>query len=207
MIMIKFINLIGIVVTTLSVVGCGSSESSFNTDDKDTNTNTELVFSEELLISESLKEDYLDAINSARAVTQDCGTKGIKPAVDALAWSDKLHHAAVEHSYDMVVSGQFTHSGSGTSSDRTATNTELGRGSSSSERITYNGYEWSYAGENIAAGTNVDTAEEVIQMWLESDGHCANLMNPNFKDVGMAMVEDGNSEYIHYWTQNFAAPR
>jgi len=199
--MIKVTNLLGILATTLIVVGCGSLESSSNTDDKDTN----LVFADELVISESLKQEYLDAINSARAVTQDCGEKGVKPAVDALVWSDKLHHAAVEHSYDMVVSGQFTHSGSGTSSDRTATNTELGRGSSSSERITYNGYEWSYAGENIAAG--VETAEEVIQMWLASDGHCSNLMNPNFKDVGMAMVEDANADYVYYWTQNFAAPR
>ncbi len=207
--MIKVTNLIGMLAITLLMVGCGSSETSSNTINQDTTNQdtTDLVFSEELLISDSLKQDYLDAINSARAVSQDCGTAGVKPAVDALAWSDKLHEAAVEHSYDMVVSGQFTHDGSGTSSDRTAMNTGLGRGSSSSERITYNGYEWSAAGENIAAGTNVDTAEEVIQMWLESDGHCANLMNPNFKDVGMAMVEDGNSEYIHYWTQNFAAPR
>jgi len=201
--MIKVTNLIGMLATTLLIVGCGSSESSSSTTDKD--TNTDLVFSEELLISESLKQDYLDAINSARAVSQDCGTEGIKPAVDALVWSDKLHAAAVEHSYDMAVNSQFTHDGSGTSSDRTAMNTGLGRGSSSSERITYNGYEWSYTGENIAKGA--ETAEEVIRLWIASDGHCANLMNPNFKDVGMAMVEDANTDYVYHWTQNFAAPR
>lgn len=53
----------------------------------------------------------------------------------------------------------------------------------------------------------MDTAAAVIQIWLDSDGHCANLMNPGFQDIGMAMVEDANSRFTHYWTQNFGTPR
>ncbi|SFV67217.1 hypothetical protein MNB_SV-13-1015 [hydrothermal vent metagenome] len=43
--------------------------------------------------------------------------------------------------------------------------------------------------------------------WLKSDSHCANLMNPNFTELGMAMIKDESTKYIHYWTQNFGTPR
>ncbi len=153
------------------------------------------------------KRDYLDAINNARAVDQDCGSAGLKSAVPALAWSDALYAVALEHSRDMALSNTFEHKGSGEESDITAQEENLGHGSSMRERIEHNGYQWSKLGENIAAGTNTDTAPEVINQWLASDGHCANLMSPDFTEVGMAMVEESNSEYTHYWTQNFAKPQ
>jgi len=158
-------------------------------------------------LSASVKQDYLDAINNARAVQQNCDTEGMKPAVPALAWNDKLYSAAAEHSNDMAKSDTFSHTGSGTQSDWTSQENGLSRGSTVTERIENSGYDWQRNGENIAAGTNLDTADAVIQIWLESDGHCANLMNPDFQDIGMAMVEDANSQFIHYWTQNFGTPR
>jgi uncharacterized protein YkwD len=58
-------------------------------------------------------------------------------------------------------------------------------------------------GENIAAGSN--TAEGVMDQWMNSEGHCKNIMLPDFAVIGIGYVFDPNSELKHYWTQNFAA--
>jgi len=148
---------------------------------------------------------YLNLINAARSVQQDCGIQGTKPAVPALTWSNELYGAASEHSVDMAESNTFAHAGSGTSSDWTGV--EYGKQSTSQERTENNGYQnWKSIGENITAGTIRDTAKEAIDAWIESDNHCAILMSAKFTEVGMALVEEQNSEYIYYWTQNFAAP-
>ena len=59
-------------------------------------------------------------------------------------------------------------------------------------------------GENIAVGQR--DPEEVVSGWLESDGHCSNIMNPSFEDlgVGAAIGATDWGEGI-YWTQNFGA--
>jgi len=56
--------------------------------------------------------------------------------------------------------------------------------------------------ENIAAGQT--TPEQVIQGWLDSDGHCANIMNANFEEMGVALATNSGI-YGIYWTQVFAA--
>ena len=58
-------------------------------------------------------------------------------------------------------------------------------------------------GENIAAGQR--TARGVVDGWLESDGHCANIMNPSFRTIGIGYAYVEGSEYGHQWVQNFAA--
>ena len=204
------------------LVGCGSSGSSPVATNVDNTPSTEdtvsTVTSEAPVLSESIKQDYLDAINAARAIEQDCGSEGIKPAVFPLVWNDKLYSAAAEHSVDLAAwnngvttvaeaSTRFSHEGSGTDSDWTAKQLELRRGSTARERVEYSGYKWQASGENIAAGTTTDTAVAVVQQWLDSPPHCANLMSSNYTEVGMAMVEDANSFYIHYWTQNFGKPQ
>lgn len=157
------------------------------------------------ILTEVTIQNYLDAINQARNVQQDCGSEGVFPATHALTWSDKLYKAAYEHSYDLASSNTFSHYGSGTESDWTGIS--LGKSSTMVERIENYEYEWWTVGENVAGGTNTDTAEKVIQQWLDSDGHCANLMNSNFTEVGMALVKDTSAYYTHYWTQNFGTPR
>ena len=170
------------------------------------------------VLSESLKQDYLDAINDARDIAQDCGSEGTKSAVPPLAWNDELYSVAAEHSVDLAAWNngvvteaeaitRFSHDGSGTVSDWTAQKQELERGSTTRERVDNSGYKWQASGENIAAGTTTDTAVAVVQQWLDSPPHCANLMSSNYTEVGMAMVEDANSFYIHYWTQNFGKPQ
>jgi uncharacterized protein YkwD len=157
-------------------------------------------------LDEFTKQTYLDAINNARATSQDCGVHGIKDAVPALTWDDALYKAAYEHSEDMAESNTFAHTGSATESDWTAQILNLPSGSTMTDRIENNGYTyWKTLGENIAAGSKRDTAQEAIDAWIVSDSHCVNLMNPAYKNVGMGHVEKDGTTYIHYWTQNFGS--
>ena len=55
--------------------------------------------------------------------------------------------------------------------------------------------------ENLGAGYG--TPEEVVEKWLESPGHRANIMNPNFTHVGVGMTYAPHGEYRWYWTQVF----
>jgi uncharacterized protein YkwD len=158
-------------------------------------------------LSESEKEAYLEAINDARSQQQDCGEEGSYGPADPLEWSDELYKAAYEHDRDMVETDMvpLSHDGSGTEYDYTARVQGLEH-STFRDRIENNGYTgWRRIGENIAAGTTMDTARKAVEAWLESDGHCANLMNPDYKEVGMAHVEKEGAHYTHYWTQDFGA--
>jgi uncharacterized protein YkwD len=151
-------------------------------------------------VSEEDRAAFLDAINAARAETQDCGDMGVFDPAPALSWNDRLANAAYEHSYDMAQSDTFSHTGSGTQSDATAQLLHPGTGSSFQERIEHQGYtQWRRVGENIAAG--YADPEEVVEGWLESPHHCANLMNPVFTEVGMALVTQEGSDYYFYWSQ------
>jgi len=160
-----------------------------------------LVINEASTELDATKQKYLDAINQARSQTQDCGYKGIKAPVAALKWNDKLYDAAYMHSNDLAETDTFSHTGSGTQSDLAAQKLHPNVGSTVKERIEYTGYVWSRYGENIAAG--YDTVESVMVGWLDSPGHCSNIMNPNFKEVGMALVTKDGSKYYYYWTQDF----
>ncbi len=154
------------------------------------------------MVSDEQREEFLEAINAARADTQDCGEEGVFDPAPALTWNNMLDNAAYEHSNDMAQSDTFSHDGSGTASDVTAVEENLDRGSKFYERIKHNGYiNYRAVGENIAAG--FENAQEVVEAWLESDHHCANLMNPKYKEVGMALVEKVGTKYRFYWSQEF----
>lgn len=58
------------------------------------------------------------------------------------------------------------------------------------------GISYSSAGENIAMGQT--TPEQVVQAWMDSPGHRANIMNSSFTRIGVGYVASGN-----YWTQQF----
>ena len=55
------------------------------------------------------------------------------------------------------------------------------------------------AAENIAAGSN--TAESVVNQWMNSEGHRNNIMNPDYTKLGVGMAKGGS--YGTYWTQCF----
>lgn len=56
-------------------------------------------------------------------------------------------------------------------------------------------------GENIAAGQR--SAREVVQAWMNSPGHRANIMNPKFQELGVGYLYLPDSNYRHYWAQLF----
>ena len=43
--------------------------------------------------------------------------------------------------------------------------------------------------------------------WIKSPGHCANLMNPGFTEMGAGLAVDHKSELGVYWAQAFGTPR
>jgi uncharacterized protein YkwD len=60
-------------------------------------------------------------------------------------------------------------------------------------------------GENIAYGPK--SAEEVVQGWLDSPGHCGNIMDPRFAEMGIAYAAGRASKRGLYWVQLLADPR
>ena len=60
-------------------------------------------------------------------------------------------------------------------------------------------------GENIAYGPK--SVEEVVQGWLDSPGHCENIMDPRFVEMGLGYAVGHVSKRGLYWVQLMAAPR
>ena len=120
----------------------------------------------------------LELVNDERALV------GLPP----LDMDVRLSEAAQLHSDDMGVNGYFSH----TSQD----------GTTFDQRIVAAGYTpWYALGENIAAGQN--TPEWVMDAWMNSPGHRANILNPDFDHIGIGYVYVPGSPWGHYWTQDF----
>jgi len=134
----------------------------------------------------------LARINQLRAAGANCGSRGAFAPAAPLRWNQKLEQAAASHSADMAAKDYFSH----TSAD----------GRTLTDRIEATGYAWSSLGENIAAGQA--TVADVIDGWMGSDGHCANLMSPAFDETGLACAAGTTgSRYGRYWTQDLARSR
>jgi uncharacterized protein YkwD len=73
-------------------------------------------------------------------------------------------------------------------------------GKTFAQRLTDAGYNYSAAGENIAAGDL--TVEQVVNHWLNSPGHCVNMMNPTYRDIGVACASSTSASYGSYWTMD-----
>ncbi len=136
------------------------------------------------------QNSLLQQINAARATARTCGTTSM-PAVSPLAWNDRLFSAAARHSGDMAANNYFSHTGLD--------------GRSPAQRIAAEGYAWSWAGENIAAGQQ--TVSTVMTGWLASPGHCANIMRAEYRDVGVSCVQKSGTTYSRYWTMALARPQ
>jgi uncharacterized protein YkwD len=139
------------------------------------------------------ERSMLDTVNAVRAQARVCGSYGSRPAVAPLAWSCELKAAALGHSMDMANNNFFSHTGTG--------------GTSAGTRATNAGYSWSTWGENIAAGLSLSSVGAVVNSWVESPGHCANLMRSSFTELGAAKFSNSSSSYRVYWTQVFGKPR
>ncbi|KAB2971308.1 sigma-70 family RNA polymerase sigma factor [Streptomyces sp. SS1-1] len=115
-------------------------------------------------------------------VNKERATAGCGP----LAEDSLLDTSARKHSEDMAARGFFDH-----------TNPD---GADPGQRITAAGYRWSTYGENIAMGQQ--TPEAVMESWMNSPGHRANILNCSFKDIGVGVHEGPGGPW---WTQNFGA--
>jgi uncharacterized protein YkwD len=76
-------------------------------------------------------------------------------------------------------------------------------GTTPGQRITAGGYRWSRYGENVARGYR--TAQEVMNGWMNSPGHRANILNPRFVDMGIGVATRNNR--TKFFCQDFASPR
>lgn len=105
-----------------------------------------------------------------------------KNGLAALKVDTALSKVAREKSLDMSKNGYFSH-----------TSPTYG---SPFDMMKQFGISYQYAGENIAMGQR--TPEEVVQAWMNSEGHRKNILSANFNYIGVGYVESGN-----YWTQMF----
>lgn len=115
-------------------------------------------------------------------VNEERGAAGCGP----LKEDTQLTDAAQRHSEDMAARDYFEH-----------TNPD---GADPGQRVTDAGYRWSTYGENIARGQQ--TAASVMESWMNSPGHRANILNCAFKDIGIGIHKGPGGPW---WTQDFGA--
>lgn len=128
--------------------------------------------------------------NEARAHPRRCGDKDFD-AAPPVRWSPRLEQAAAQHAQDMTAHAYLEHRGRD--------------GSTPAQRVTRAGYRWRSVGENVASGQT--TPGEVVEDWVRSPGHCANLMNADFTEMGAAYGVNMAAEAVVYWAQEFGLPR
>lgn len=122
------------------------------------------VFSNVALASEINKENIIQLVNQSR------NNSGIESLVE----NENLVRAAREKAEDMIKNNYFSHNSP--------------TGITPWYWLDKNGYDYKYAGENLALGFSL--AEDEHQAWMESPSHRKNILNPNYKEIGVA-VEKG----------------
>jgi uncharacterized protein YkwD len=140
--------------------------------------------------ADSVARRVLELVNEARMQSRMCGDSRYASA-GLLKLNATLSRVALGHAADMAQHGYLAHEGRD--------------GSTAAERVTRADYRWRSVGENIASGPT--TPEAVVAGWLGSPGHCANLMAPQFIEMGVAYAVNRESRAGIYWAQVFAAPR
>ncbi|PYC64336.1 RNA polymerase, partial [Streptomyces tateyamensis] len=122
-------------------------------------------------------QQVLDLVNSQRA----------QHGCSAVTANAKLQQAAQNQSDDMAARNFFDH-----------TNPD---GAGPQQRIEAAGYQWSSWGENIARGQG--DPGSVMESWMNSPGHRANILNCSFKELGVGIHQGPGGPW---WTQDFGSP-
>lgn len=198
----KIITMLALVFISALLISCGggsdgsSNDSSIENSSEDDSSSSSSGGSsggssgvDENCFWDSEEQEMLDLINEARSQARYCGSTYYE-ATTSLEWNCTLEIAAQSHSDDMAENNFFDH----------ISHTDE---SSVGDRVTSAGYTWYLVGENIAAGQ--PSSETVMQDWLDSPGHCQNIMNPNYEDVAVAYRVIAGARYSIYWTQVFAS--
>lgn len=137
-----------------------------------------------------VQERVQDLVNAARAKPRRCGSRAFE-ATHALRLAAPLNVLASAHAGEMARYNYFSHTGRD--------------GSRVTDRATRSRYAWQAIGENIAAGQQAP--EAAVDGWLRSPGHCANIMSPEYTEMGVAFAVDNRSTAGIYWVQVFGRPR
>ena len=122
--------------------------------------------------SNNFSREVIRLTNLRRNSPNNCGPGGA-----SLSNNSALQRASQNHSEDMSRHNYLSHTGRD--------------GSSPSDRARNAGYYSSFIGENIARGQR--SPEHVVNSWMNSPGHCRNIMNPNYRDIGVGHKNG-------YWT-------
>ncbi|GAB3082542.1 CAP domain-containing protein [Micromonospora schwarzwaldensis] len=122
-------------------------------------------------------QQVVDLVNQERA----------KAGCKALGVDSKLTLAAQRHSQDQADHKTMTHDGSD--------------GSDVGQRLDRAGYAWRAYGENVA--WNQQSPAAVMDAWMNSPGHRANILNCSFTEIGVGVARSNGP----YWTQDFGTPR
>lgn len=130
----------------------------------------------------------LELVNVMRTNGGDCPSGHFGPR-SPLVMNTALRTAARLHSKDMADQNYFDHNGLD--------------GSDPWSRMADAGYDAAPVAENIAAGSA--SAEGAFDQWVNSDGHCVNMMSSNATEIGIGMAQGDASTYGSYWTQTFGA--
>ena len=134
----------------------------------------------------------LELINRMRSRGADCGQHGVFTPAAPLGWSARLSWSADVHAVDMARYNYFGHVG-------------RADGPTVEHRLQAVGQPWGEYAENLAAG--LSSVDEVLGRWSASPAHCANLMNPNFTEVGAACVPAASpNRFKTYWALDLVGP-
>jgi uncharacterized protein YkwD len=133
----------------------------------------------------AFEDRVLSLTNQQRAKGGCCGGEGCFDPSSPLSFNERLRRSARSHAQDMGEQQYFSHD----SKD----------GRSPFDRMREAGYRGCAMGENIAAGQ--PTPESVMDDWIHSPGHCANILQPGFKEIGVGYFERSDGQPI--WVQNF----
>ncbi|SDI21338.1 CAP domain-containing protein [Alteribacillus bidgolensis] len=142
---------------------------------EDTATEQETVNDEEVASESEFEQEVIRLTNEERE------KQGLQP----LEPYSELSDVARDKSEDMRDAGYFSHN-------------SPNYGSPFDMMDTY-GIEYQGAGENIAAGQQ--SPEQVVEGWMNSEGHRENILNGSFTHIGVGHAEGGS--YGNYWTQMF----
>lgn len=122
----------------------------------------------------SYQQQVLELVNKERS------KNGLSP----LTLDYSLSNVATKKSQDMINKNYFDH-----------TSPTYG---SPFDMMNKFGISYRTAGENIAMGQT--TPQQVMNSWMNSEGHRKNILNPNFTELGVGIASNGSSLY---WTQMF----
>jgi uncharacterized protein YkwD len=136
----------------------------------------------------AFEDEVLVLVNEHRSRGASCDREGTFAATHDLVMDGALRCAARVHARDMGVRGYLDHTSP--------------EGEDLADRLTEAGYDAEESDENIAAGSG--SPESVVMLWMSRAPHCANIMSPEFENVGVGYHPGGH--WGHVWTQIFARP-